>query len=91
MHLEQHVEQYLVKRVEARGGRTKKIVAAGDNHWPDRLVADPVLGLFLVELKTRGGRLSEGQKVKIAELREIGIRVEVLWNREQVDALFENT
>lgn len=89
MHLEQHVEQYLVKRVEARGGRTKKIVAAGDNHWPDRLVADPVLGLFLVELKTRGGRLSEGQKVLIGELRSMGVRVEVLWTKGQIDELFE--
>lgn len=89
MHLEEHVEKYLVKRVEARGGRTKKIVAAGDNHWPDRLVADPELGLFLVELKRpKGGRLSEGQKVLIGALRDMGIRVEVLWTKEQVDELF---
>jgi hypothetical protein len=91
MHLEQHIENYLVKRVEARGGKTKKIVAAGDNHWPDRLVADPVLGLFLVELKRpKGGRLSEGQKVRIGELRSMGIRVEVLWTKDQVELLFDD-
>lgn len=90
MHLEKHVEDHLVKRVKARGGMIKKIVAAGSNFWPDRLVADPILGMLLVELKRpKNGRLSAGQAEVIPKLRAAGARVEVLWTKEQVDALFD--
>jgi hypothetical protein len=61
----------------------------GERFWPDRLVVDPELGMFLAELKRPiGGVLSAGQAARIEEIRRAGGRVELLWTREMIDGLF---
>jgi hypothetical protein len=82
---ESTIEKYLCKRVRERGGKTRKINGMGERFWPDRLVVDPELGMFLVELKRPvGGRLSAGQVERITEIRAAGGRVELLWTKEMI-------
>lgn len=86
---ESTIEKYLCKRVRERGGKTRKINGLGERFWPDRLVVDPVLGMFLVELKRpKGGVVSEGQKSRIAEIRKAGGDVFLLYTEEAIDAFF---
>lgn len=88
---ESAVEAHLVAAVKRRGGMTLKLDprGSGQNHWPDRLVVDPIFGTFFAELKRpKGGRLSEGQKERHAQIREAGGRVKLLWTKDMVDDLF---
>lgn len=87
--LEEGVRQYFRAQVTAHGGKTRKLPPCGQNHWPDELATTPELGLFLVELKRpKGGRLSEGQKEKFAQLERAGTVVRLAWTKDMVDALF---
>ncbi|MBP5462215.1 MAG: VRR-NUC domain-containing protein [Lachnospiraceae bacterium] len=54
---------------------------------PDRIIMLPGSRVLWVELKTKGGKLSEIQKLRHAELAKLGQDVVVVWNKEQVDEL----
>lgn len=88
MTLELPVETYLVKCVERFGGEAWKIDPKGNTGRPDRLVMLPGVAPFLVELKRpKGGRVSWKQQECHTRLRAIGVRVFVVKNFEEVDAL----
>ena len=85
---EKEVESYLRKQIEQAGGRCIKFVPDYAVGFPDRIVLLPGGVLLWVETKRpRGGRLSVVQKVRHAALRNLGQRVEVIWTKQQVDAL----
>lgn len=54
---------------------------------PDRLILLPGGKCIWVELKTQGGHLAEIQKLQHRRLVDAGQRVEVLWNKKDVDNL----
>lgn len=88
MQAEKTVEQHLMRCVKKIGGFCVKLTMC--NGIPDRLVLLPKGRTskgrtYLVELKAPGGRLSEIQKVRHKQLKQMGFEVHVLWTVEQVD------
>lgn len=82
---EKTVEQRLRNEVKKIGGKAFKLVGQFDNGTPDRLVCLPGGRVVFVELKRpKGGRLSEMQKYRHAELRQMGFDVRVINTTEAV-------
>lgn len=89
--VESEVEGYLRKLVERRGGVCIKFLPDYSRGFPDRILLLPGGKLTWVETKRpQGGRLSPAQKVQHVLLRRLGQRVEVVWTKEQADALVKN-
>lgn len=90
---ESAVEKYFIKKAKQRGYVQYKNSPDFYAGIPDRTLMfyDPKIHAcrgILVELKTEGGRTSPLQKLVHEELREAGVRVEVLWTKEQVDDFY---
>lgn len=87
---EREVEGYLIKRLKRQGLACIKFIPDQVNGMPDRLVLLPGSRVLWVELKTKGGALSEIQKLRHRELSDRGHDVVVVWNKEQVDELVQS-
>jgi hypothetical protein len=87
--IESDVETYLVKQVEARGGRCLKLVDLGRRGFPDRTVLWPVEHaarmMQFIETKTTGGIVKSWQERYHVDLKSMGYNVLTLWTKEQVD------
>lgn len=70
-------------RVRLAGGAAFKM-APTTKGMPDRFVVFPPGRLYLVELKTRTGRLSPAQVVWHQRVGDMGVRVHVLSGREEI-------
>ena len=88
--LENEVEGHL-RRVEKVGGVCVKFLPDFARGFPDRIVLLPGGVLVWVETKRpQGGVLSPVQKVQHVLLRRLGQRVEVVWTKDQADALIDS-
>ena len=87
---ERDVEGYLTRAIEAMGLECIKFIPDQKNGMPDRLVLLPDERVVWVELKTSSGSLSEIQKLQHVRLRRLGQRVEVVWTKEEADALAQD-
>lgn len=85
MQAEKAIEQYLVRKVKDCYGMCIKLQCTGINGIPDRIVLKPNGTAVFVELKAPQGILSEVQKVRIQQLRDMRFKVYVLYNFEQID------
>lgn len=85
MQAEKAIEQYLVRKVKECYGMCIKLQCTGINGIPDRIVLKPNGTCVFVELKAPQGILSEVQKVRIQQLRDMRFKVYVLYNFEQID------
>lgn len=81
---ESAVEARLVRGVRTAGGRTFKL-APTTAGIPDRLVVLPGGQVHFVELKADRGRTSPIQRVRLAELSDLGAATFVLYGYEDVD------
>lgn len=86
MTLERTIENALVRRVKALGGKCEKFTSAGRRSVPDRLVTLPGNVIIFVELKAPGKNATPLQKKDHAERRALGCDVRVIDTKEQVDA-----
>lgn len=82
------VERYLCRRIASYKWRCLKVQVVGRRGFPDRLITGSGVYKLLVELKTKGGRLSKSQLLEHARLRREGWTVLVIWTKTQVDELF---
>jgi hypothetical protein len=87
---ESDIETYLVKQVEAHGGRCLKLVDMGRRGFPDRTVLWPDdVGdgprMLFIETKTIGGKVKPWQKRYHTDLESMGFTVLTLWTKEQID------
>jgi hypothetical protein len=82
---ESTVEEYLVERVEAMGGFTRKMKWIGHNSAPDRFVSFPFTGVVLVELKRPRKDATAKQAREHARLRAHGVEVVVLNTKKAID------
>jgi VRR-NUC domain len=82
---ESAIENYLVTGVEALGGECPKWASPGRIGPPDRIVLMPGAKIVFIELKAPGGVLKPWQVRYHEMLRELGFRVEVLWDCVGVD------
>ncbi len=87
---EREVESYLIKRLKQHGLACIKFIPDQVNGMPDRLVILPGSRVLWVELKTKGGALSEIQKLRHRERKSQGHDVVVVWSKEQVDELVQS-
>lgn len=88
--VEKDIESYLRKRVEQLGGRCLKFPAVFEEGIPDRLVILPLNKIIFVELKRpKGGRLSPMQVYQIGKLRDLGCKVYVIKNKDEVEEMIQ--
>lgn len=84
------VEDYLVERVEARGGRCPKLVDLGRRGFPDRTALYPEEMPHFIETKSTNGEVKPWQKRYHDDLRSMGFLVFVIWTKDQVDTYIAN-
>jgi ribosomal protein S6 len=82
---EKEVEVYFDWAVQRMGGRTWKFTSPGRKGVADRIACLPDGQTWFVELKTKGGRLSELQKLFQTEMALLRQNYTCLWTKEQVD------
>lgn len=82
---EQHLEQALVKAVEARDGRCWKLVSPGTTGVPDRMILMPGGRVGFVEVKAPNGRVRAIQKHRLRQLQRLGFKAYVLNNPAKVE------
>ena len=82
---ESEVEKYFVWTVERMGGKTWKFTSPGRKGVADRIACLPDGTTWFVELKTKGGRLSELQKLFADEVLALNQRYACLWTKGQID------
>jgi len=81
---ESEIEKHLVWTVGRAGGRTYKFTSPGRKGVADRIVCLDGQTWF-IELKTKGGRLSELQKIFAAEMKRLNQKYVCLWTKEGID------
>ena len=87
---EEYLEEKLVKKVKALGGRAYKFISPGNSGVPDRLIVLPGNKIGFAEMKrSKGGRISNLQKAQIRFLRSLDCNCEVLSSLNQIDAFIE--
>lgn len=82
---ESEIERYFVWAVERLGGRTFKFVSPNQRGVSDRIACLPDGATWFVELKTKGGRLSDLQRIFAGEMKRLNQNYACLWTKEQVD------
>jgi hypothetical protein len=83
--LEKEIEKYFVWTVERAGGRTYKFKSPTQRGVSDRLACMPDGSTWFVELKTKGGRLSELQKRFADDVIALRQNYVCLWSKEMID------
>ena len=84
--IENQVENYLIKKVSALGGKAWKFVSPGNAGVPDRLITYNS-SAFFVEVKRPGGKPRALQKATVAQIRATGMKVYCISTKAQVDEL----
>ena len=87
--LEREIESYFVWAVERIGGKTWKFTSPGRKGVADRIACLPDGTTWFVELKTKGGKISELQKLFAADMKLLKQNYACLWTKEQIDAFIK--
>jgi hypothetical protein len=83
--LEKEIENYFVWTVERAGGKTYKFKSPTQRGVSDRLACMPDGSTWFVELKTKGGRLSELQKRFANDVIALQQNYVCLWSKGMVE------
>ena len=84
-NMEKEIERHFVRSVQSIGGRAYKFTSPGRRGVADRIACLPDGQTWFVELKTKGGRLSELQKLFEMDMMLLRQNYACLWTKEQVD------
>jgi len=82
--LERRIEQKLRLAIKAKGGLALKFVSPGMVGVPDRIILTPDGGVYFVELKAPGGKLSAKQVKMVGTFEKLGHKVEVIDSPEKI-------
>jgi hypothetical protein len=82
---ESEVELYFVWAVLSLNGITYKFKSPNQRGVADRIACLPNGDTWFVELKTKGGKLSELQKLYAKNMEKLNQKYTVLWSKEQID------
>ena len=82
---EKEIEVYFVWAIERIGGKSFKFTSPSHRGVADRIACLPNGKVIMVELKTKGGRLSPLQKIFAADMKKLNVPYECLWSKEMVD------
>jgi hypothetical protein len=83
--LEKTIENYFVWTVERAGGKTYKFRSVNQRGVSDRIACMPDGSTWFVELKIKGGRLSELQKRFADDVIALRQNYVCLWSKEMID------
>ena len=83
---ESEVEMHFLWAVARLGGQAFKFKSVNYRGVSDRIACMPDGSTWFVELKTKGGKLSELQKRFAHDMVNLGQRYECFWDKEQIDA-----
>ena len=83
--LEKDIERYLVKSVQAIGGKAYKFVSPSNRGVSDRIVCLPDGTTHFIELKRPGGKLSPLQALFARDMAVMNQSYDCLWSKEEVD------
>lgn len=83
--LERDIEKHFKWVVEVNGGKTFKFTSPTQRGVADRIACLADGKCWFVELKTKGGRLSELQKLFAQEMIRLNQNYACLWTVEQID------
>lgn len=86
---ESKIEKALVRVVLSKNGAPVKIQGVGNKSMPDRMCLFPGGETWFVETKKPGKKPDPLQLFTHAKLREMGFKVSVIWNSQQLKQ-FEN-
>ena len=84
---EKAIERYLTDPVRDMGGVCLKYSNPGMAGYPDRVCLLPGGVTVWIELKSRDGRLSGIQRIRIAGMRRMGHTVCVCKSKEDIDSV----
>ena len=84
---EKYIEQQLIRAVKSAGGICPKLVSPGTDGMPDRLVLLPGGRITFVEVKAPGQKPRPLQLLRHRTLRDLGFKVFVLDDPEQIPEL----
>ena len=87
---EKLIEQKLVHKVKAAGGIAPKFVSPGYDGMPDRLLLLPGGRMAFVEVKAPGEKPRPLQVARHRLLTELGFKVYVLDDPEQIAKILED-
>ncbi|MGM9871335.1 MAG: VRR-NUC domain-containing protein [Muribaculaceae bacterium] len=87
---EKSIERYVVTQSRSRGLFCLKYSNPALAGFPDRIIVLPDAKVVWVELKSAGRRPTELQNIRIARLRDMGHRVEVIDSKDGVDRLLND-
>lgn len=82
--LESALENYLVKQCKDKKLFLRKVRWVGRRGAPDRLLN----GVF-IELKGPNGKLADHQAREIARMRDAGMRVEIISDKDHLDGVID--
>jgi len=82
---ESEIERYFVWAVERMGGRSFKFHSPNQRGVSDRIACLPDGSTWFVELKTKGGRLSDLQRLFAREMERLHQNYACLWTTEGID------
>ena len=86
---EKQIEQTLVRAVKRRGGLCPKWVSPGLDGVPDRIILLPDGKAAFAELKAPGQRPRPLQQRRIVQLRQLGFRVYIIDNTNQIGGVLD--
>ena len=86
---EKQIEQKLVRAAHKMGGICPKIISPGLDGVPDRLILLPGGHLAFAELKAPGQRPRPLQQRRIGQLRQLGFRVYIIDNMNQIGGVLD--
>lgn len=84
---EKAIEKHLVKLTKEIGLPCLKYSNPNMVGYPDRLIVLPDGAVVWVELKSKGRKPNKAQEIRIAELRGMGHKVEVIDNKADIEKL----
>ena len=88
---EKAIEQRLVHTVKEQGGMCPKLISPGTDGMPDRMVLLPEGRISFVEVKAPGQKPRPLQARRHEQLKQLGFRVAVLDDPEQIPGILEET
>ncbi len=86
---ESYIEAWLRRQIEELGGKFYKWTSPGNDGVPDRIAILPGGKIYLVELKTKKGKLSEIQKWQQGIMKDLGCNVRTIYGMDDAHCLIE--
>ena len=87
--MEKDLEAWTGREVRRRGGLWLKWVSPGCSGVPDRILIAPGGKVAFVEMKQKGGKVSQRQRYVLSLLTRMGCQAYVVFTKEEVRGMLQ--